>query len=120
MTSAKAKEIIESLAKGIDYETGEVLPSDSILNRGEVVRALYTCLDGLELLLKKEKTRSKLPINAGKSWSDAEDLELAAEFQGGLDAQEIGLRHARSTGSISSRLVRLGLKTDKPVPPSSK
>ena len=54
MTSAKAKEIVESLAKGIDYETGEVLPSDSILNRGEVVRALYTCLDGLELLLKKE------------------------------------------------------------------
>lgn len=76
MTSMNTIEIIESLANGVDYETGEVLPSDSILNRGEVVRALYACLDGLELLAKKEKTKSKLPTNAGKSWSESEDAEL--------------------------------------------
>ena len=119
MNSTKAKEIIESLANGIDYESGEVLPSDSILNRGEVVRALHACLGGLELLAKKEITKSKLPPNAGKSWSDDEDLELATEFKGGLNAQEIGIRHARSTGSITSRLVRLGLITGKPVKPNS-
>ena len=109
MTSLSTKEIIESLANGVDYETGEVLPSDSILNRGEVVRALYACLDGLDLLNKKKHIKNKLPSNAGKSWTVEEDAELTAEFQSGMSAKDIGVKHERSTGSIASRLVRLGL-----------
>ncbi len=74
MTSLCTKEIIESLANGFDYETDEVLPSDSILNRVEVVRALYACLDSLDLLNQKKNIKNKLPSNAGKSWSDGEDM----------------------------------------------
>ena len=44
MDIARAKEIISALAEGIDPTTGEVLPADSVCNKGEVVRALYAIL----------------------------------------------------------------------------
>ena len=51
----RAKEIVSALAEGIDPITGELLPEDSVYNKGDVVRALYTVLDVLE----KKKTKPK-------------------------------------------------------------
>ena len=45
MDIVRAKEIISALAEGIDPTTGEILPEDSIYNKGEVVRALYAVLN---------------------------------------------------------------------------
>ena len=44
MDILRAKEIISALAEGVDPTTGEVLPGDSICNKGEVVRAFYALL----------------------------------------------------------------------------
>ena len=35
----RAKEIISTLAEGVDPTTGEVLPDNSVCNKGEIVRA---------------------------------------------------------------------------------
>lgn len=40
-----AKEIVSALAEGIDPTTGEILPEDSVCNKGEVVRAFYAILN---------------------------------------------------------------------------
>ena len=44
----RAKEIISALAEGIDPTTGEILPEDSVCNKGEVVRAFYAILNACE------------------------------------------------------------------------
>ena len=40
----RAKEIVSALAEGVDPTTGEILPEDSVYNKGDVVRALYAVL----------------------------------------------------------------------------
>ena len=44
----RAKEIVSALAEGIDPTTGEILPEDSVCNKGEVVRAFYAILNACE------------------------------------------------------------------------
>lgn len=44
MDITKAREIIASLADGIDPTTGEILPDNSVCSKGEVVRAFYALL----------------------------------------------------------------------------
>ena len=41
----RAKEIVAALAEGIDPTTGEILPEDSVCNKGEVVRAFFAILN---------------------------------------------------------------------------
>lgn len=41
----RAKEIVSALAEGIDPTTGEILPEDSVCNKGEVVRAFFAILN---------------------------------------------------------------------------
>ena len=45
MDIIKAREILAALAEGIDPTTGEILPEDSVCNKGEVVRAFYAILN---------------------------------------------------------------------------
>ena len=104
----RAKEIISALAEGIDPITGEVLPDDSVCNKGEVVRAFYAVLDSLEI----QKQNKSAPKNAGKPWTIEEENHLKELFGKGLSKKEIANELCRTTGSISSRLVRLGLIND--------
>lgn len=57
----KAKEIISALAEGIDPTTGEVLPDDSVCNKGEVVRAFYAVINAFEDKKVTAKTNNKEP-----------------------------------------------------------
>lgn len=41
LSPSRAKTILRFLADGVDPDTGELLPADHILNRAEVVRALF-------------------------------------------------------------------------------
>ena len=100
----KAKEIISVLAEGVDPTTGEVLESDNVCNKSEVVRALYTVLEVLN-----KKTQNNLPENAGKPWTPEEENQLKELYNKGLTKKEISKELCRTPGSISSRLVRLGL-----------
>ena len=39
MDIVRANEIISALAEGVDPTTGEVLPDNSVCNKGEIIRA---------------------------------------------------------------------------------
>lgn len=100
----KAKEIISALAEGIDPTTGEVLPDDSVCNKGEVVRAFYTVLSTLDAS-KPKKTQ---PENAGKRWTVEDDKKLCELFDLGVSNKDICNTFKRTSTGIASRLVRLG------------
>ena len=57
----RAKEIVSALAEGIDPTTGEILPEDSVCNKGEVVRAFYAILNSFEEDKEVRKTNKKEP-----------------------------------------------------------
>ena len=104
----RAKEIVATLAEGIDPTTGELLPEDSVYNKGDIVRALYTVLNYLDT----DKTKRNLPDNSGKPWSKGEEEHLKELYNSGLSKKDISKELGRTTGSISSRLNRLGLVND--------
>ena len=54
----RAKEIIFALAEGIDPTTGEILPEDSVCNKGEVVRAFYAILNVCGEYKETQKARA--------------------------------------------------------------
>ena len=108
MSPTDAKKIIESLANGIDPETGEVLSDQSPFNNPQAIRALFVALKALDKMVRREHRKSSLPENAGRAWSDEEDKKLLSAFDAGVTVKEIGHNHVRTNGAIASRLVRLG------------
>lgn len=111
MDILRAKELLAALADGVNPLTGEILPDDNICNQAEIVRALNTAV----IELDKQATRKARPQpdKAGKPWSKEEEAQLVAEYQKGIASNEIAKLHSRSKGAIASRLVRLGLITDR-------
>ena len=103
MEISKAKEIISALAEGIDPTTGEVLPDNSVCNKGDVVRAFYAILETLD-----KKSKKNMPENAGKRWTDEDDKKLCEMFDTGVSMKDICNTFKRTTTGIASRLVRLG------------
>ena len=108
MTPSEARKILELLADGVDPETGEVLPGSSPYNSPMVIRALFAALNALNATPGQERRNPDLPPNSGKAWSAAEDSEMLALFDAGVQVKEIAAKHSRTPGSIASRLVRLG------------
>ncbi len=107
MEISQAKQIIEALSNGIDPTTGEILPKNHLFNDPDIIRALYVAT---EQLTKAEKNMNrKLPENAGKPWNEALDNELKSMYLAETDKKEICRHFGRTAGSISARLVRLGL-----------
>jgi hypothetical protein len=102
----RAKELLETLADGIDPRTGELLPADNICNQTEIVRALHTVLrtlDGTPQKAKKPQTE-----NAGKPWGKPDDETLIRMFDNGCSKKEICAYFKRTDGAIAARLVHLG------------
>ena len=109
MTPAEAKQIIEVLAGGVDPATGEVLPDDSPLSSPHVIRALFIAAKALEVMATKPaRPAVAAPGNAGKPWTEEEDQRLLATFDAGTPVAALARTHERTTGSINSRLIRLG------------
>ena len=100
----RAKEIVSALAEGIDPTTGELLPEDSIYNKGDIVRALYAVLSALDA----KKPKRKLPKNAGKAWSKEDDDLLIDLYRSGASKKDICNTFKRTITGIAARLVRLG------------
>lgn len=105
MDIIQAKEIVRTLANGVDPTTGEILSAENVYNNPEIIRALFTLLEEVN----KETTRTPLR-NAGKPWTDIEDSKLRDEFLSKLKISDIAKEHGRSYGAIESRLEHLGLK----------
>jgi hypothetical protein len=113
MFPLEAKKIIDALANGIDPETGEILPAQSTFNNPQVIRALFAAVKALDNAAKRVQRESSLPGNAGLSWSETEDKELLTIFDAGVPVKEIAMKHARTQGAITSRLVHLGKIKDR-------
>lgn len=109
MDIIRAKEIVRTLANGVDPTTGEVLPDESVYNSPEVIRALFVILESCNTNLELDPLR-----NAGKLWEKAEDDMLKAEFNSGMRIIDIAVEHGRTRGAIESRLDHLGLKKKFP------
>ena len=105
MDIVRAKEIVRTLADGIDPTTGEVFPKESTYNSPEVIRALFTVLEYVDNDVSKDQLR-----NAGKPWTDVEDDKLRDEFFSKEKISDIAKEHGRTYGAIESRLEHLGLR----------
>ena len=111
MTPTEAAQILETLAKGIDPETGEVFPEDSPLNNTYVVRALFVRAHALQQDASSANPK-RAPVegqeHAWQPWSAEEENRLLAAFDGGVTVQELAVTHKRKVGGITARLVKLG------------
>jgi hypothetical protein len=102
--------IVESLANGTDPNTGARIPHDTY-HSADTIRALFTA----GALLKADPTSaarrrigSTRLTSAGAPWSTEEDEQLCREFDTKMTVGQIALQHGRSSGAITSRLVKLG------------
>ena len=107
----KAKEIIATLAEGIDPTTGEILPDNSVINKGEVVRAFYTVLKHLD----DKKGKKKMPENAGKPWAREDEDLLTSLYRAGASKKELCATLQRTETGIAARLVHLGIIENRDV-----
>lgn len=108
MNSTQALHVVESLANGVDPETGEVYPADSPYQRAHIVRALFVARQALETAVSQESRVARLPSNTGKPWAPEEDDRLVAAFDEGKSMVELARAHDRTRGSIQARLIKLG------------
>jgi hypothetical protein len=100
--------ILESLGAAIDPRAGTETALDAFRSP-DVIRALFAAA----ALLKGEggpaaAARSNRPASAGAKWTDDEDSRAAREYDEGLPIAAIAREHHRTTGAITSRLVKLG------------
>lgn len=109
-----AREIIGTLARGVDPVTGEVMPEESPYNAPPVIRALFAAakaLDEAPSASKPRRDRTNLPVNAGKAWTLDDDEQLRLGFQAGTPTKDLAAALGRTRWGIESRLVKLGLLT---------
>lgn len=105
----KAKNVLQALIAGVDPETGNELPADTVLNRPVVLRALLTANAALDAVQARAQRRALLPPSVGKTWGDKEQDQLTKEYQHGTPIPDIARRHGRTLRAIEARLVKLGL-----------
>lgn len=115
MSPLEAQPIIEALAKGIDPDTGELLPKEGVFNSPQVIRALFEAVKALQATQKKADRNKSLPSNAGKPWSEDEDKKLVSSFDAGKNVNEIASIHGRTVVAVESRLVLVGRVADRAV-----
>ncbi len=111
MDMIRAKEILETLADGVNPVTGEVLPEWDSCNQVEIVRALHTVLKSLDSV--QEKPKKPQAENAGKPWTEEDEEALCQMFEAGCTSREMCNRFGRTKGAIKARLVRLGKIEEK-------
>ena len=110
MDIERAKEILTILSDGINPITGEVLPYTDSCNQADVVRAIHSVITEINNLSKKAK---KVPENSGKLWTKDEEIKLVFEYRNGYKVYELAKKHGRTSGSIRSRLIKLGEISDQ-------
>lgn len=102
-----ARQIIDTLSRGVHPVTGEAMPPDSPYNEPDVIRALFVVSQALEA--KPPRAQRALPANAGKPWEADEDVQLTAAHQEGKDVKAMAEQFARTPFAVEARLVKMGL-----------
>ena len=107
----RAKEILSTLAEGVDPTTGEILPDNSVCNKGEIVRAFYAILNHLD----EKKPKKNLPANAGKPWTKEDEDLLVGLYRSGTPKRDICKTLQRTATGIAARLVYLGIIDNRDI-----
>jgi hypothetical protein len=109
MDDTQAHKIISALADGCDPTTGEKVEA-SVLQHGDVIRALHIAVRALETSArsKPRSSRARVPANAGKPWTEEEDRKLLGLFDAGQSVSRLAQAHDRTPAGIHARLVRHG------------
>jgi hypothetical protein len=119
MEEARALTIVSALASGVNPLSGEIFSVDSPYQSPDVIRALYSAVRALEAAGRRRTRGSDTASsNAGKPWSEDEDRQLLAGFDGGRPLAELAQAHGRTRGGIQARLIRHGRLTpegDRPI-----
>lgn len=109
MDAQYAKQILHSLADGVNPMTGEVLAKTDSCNEPDVIRALHWALQALEKNEMQEKPAKKSRwANAGLPWTEEDEAELCRMFDCGDSKKDICKFFQRSERGIAARLVKLG------------
>jgi hypothetical protein len=111
MQERRARQILQALIQGVDPFDGSELPSGTVLQQADVLRALLAGVASLEQDAARASRRAQLPRNIGRSWSEEENSKLVAAFHAGDELGEIATRHGRTLRAIEARLEKLGLIT---------
>lgn len=111
MQTVRASDVLSSLIKGRDPQSGEPLPPECVIHRSEVLRALLAGADALEQIEARAHRRAKLPDNVGNTWTTEEESRLVAAFKSGEPPVALARNHGRTLRAVEARLERLGLIT---------
>ena len=111
MQERRARQILQALIQGVDPFDGSELPSGTVLQQADVLRALLAGVAALEQDAARASRRAQLPRNIGRSWSADENSQLMDSFQAGENLAEVALKHGRTLRAIEARLEKLGLIT---------
>ncbi|HZO21913.1 MAG TPA: hypothetical protein VFB37_05360 [Steroidobacteraceae bacterium] len=109
MQEQRARKILQALVQGLDPVTGEELPSGTLLQQADVLRALLVGVAALDQVAARAQRRSQLPENVGRAWTPEEEQSLIVAFESGEALAEVAARHHRTLRAIEARLERLGL-----------
>lgn len=102
-----ARQIIDTLARGVHPVTGECMPPDSPYNEPPVIRALFTVSKALEGVPPARTSKTVAP-NTGKVWAAEDDSRLDAGFTAGAELKQLALELGRTPFAVETRLVRMG------------
>lgn len=108
MDQAQALSVVRSLANGVDPESGEVFPADSVYQRSQVVRALYEAAEALERVERQGRRKAQLPRKTGEPWTEDEDRKLLSGFDAGRGLPDLATAHERTQTGVRARLVKYG------------
>jgi hypothetical protein len=108
MDQAQALSVVRSLANGVDPESGEVFPAESVYQRPQTVRALYAAAEALERAERSGRRKAQLPAKTGEPWTEDEDRKLLSAFDAGRGLQELAAAHERTLTGVRARLIKYG------------
>jgi hypothetical protein len=111
MQHNEAKAILVSLIEGRNPDSGESLPTECVVHRSDVIRALLFGVVAIDSTDARAKHRSQLPKNVGRDWTTKEEEQLRSEFAAKEPLKSIAERHGRTLRAIEARLERMGLIT---------
>lgn len=109
MQEQRARKVLQALVQGVDPVTGEELPTATVLQQADVLRALLAGVAALEQVAARAQRRAQLPHKVGRPWNADEESSLVAAFQSGEALVDVAERHQRTLRAIEARLERLGL-----------
>lgn len=111
MKDTEAAQILQALIEGRELGSDNTLPTDSIVHRADVLRALLTSVRALDRSAARVQRRALLPDNVGQPWTEEEETRMVEAYKSGTSPEEIARRHRRTLRAIEARLERLGLIT---------